>query len=364
MGPAALRCADFLQRLTRTPASWRPASPLHQVPFAADPEKGGDNGIVYVWQGAQASSADAQLAKEVADWRFQGHAGYTIRVLRTDEGPDRIFWGALGGQAAVPSFPAAADARMYRCSIIDGVFSAKEQLPQFCQDDLEEHTVALLVGKGSVSVWVGVLASDVVQKLAAASAREWARRAGLNAQAAVATVAQGDEPIEFTSLFHAWGRFRVWQRARASPYDAGSAHCCVRHGGSFADHVLCRHHGRRAGRQIDRAVDLGRPLQLLDNLEDPFPPRPAANLRHPDSPFLVNTFPPVAAAAAEQPLVLSSLDGTPFPIRGWARPGAKIKVRAIAAAAAACAVLFCPPAPCYLNPCSLLDLPKSLLLAP
>mmetsp|Transcript_31254 Transcript_31254/g.93807 ORF Transcript_31254/g.93807 Transcript_31254/m.93807 type:complete len:1472 (-) Transcript_31254:63-4478(-) len=133
--------------------------------------------------------------------------------------------------------PGVATTRLFKCAFHDIVFRVREKVPQVCQDDLEEDGVAIVTAAASpVWIWIGPLASDVLVRLAKAAANELARRCGLEQK--VVTVLCGQEPVQFTRLFHGWAR------------------------------------------SILRSIELKRTIPMLKNVLDPLPAQPPLHRRY------------------------------------------------------------------------------------
>lgn len=245
--------------------SWRPLTYTRTIEVPCKPESlnshgafllkvptadGGDGGIVYVWLGSQMAEEDKAIARAlpITDmWK-----DYTFKTIAEGtEAPECFFWSTLPGPE--PKFDRAfggiRSTRVFECSCLSG-FSVREIIPQVIhQDSLDEHLAYVISSPGSVYLWIGHVAGEVLRRWSRGAAREYAKRAmtTLELKAPEFTLVEGGcEPFEFTRLFHGWGR------------------------------------------SIQKTVDLARPIPLLRNILDPLPPRPVLYERHPEAPFYLH----------------------------------------------------------------------------
>ena len=214
------------------------------------PTNGGDDGIVYLWLGSQVAEEDRAIARALPITEMW--EDYTFKTIAEGtEAPERFFWSTLPGPE--PKFDRAfggiRGTRVFECACLGG-FTVQEIIPQVIhQDSLDEHLAYIVSSQGSVYLWIGHVAGEVLRKWSSGAAREYAKRsmATLELDAPDVTFVEGGcEPFEFTRLFHGWGR------------------------------------------SIQKTIDLARPIPYLRHVLDPLPPQPVLHRRHPEAPFYLH----------------------------------------------------------------------------
>ncbi|EGD83490.1 hypothetical protein PTSG_04098 [Salpingoeca rosetta] len=193
---------------------------LLQVPF----EGADDRGILYVWHGDEASKTLLDAAQELGQHSIWG-AQFSKQVIAQGHEPEHFFLSALGVSKlpeTVRDGPRIDAARFWACTNRDGFFRVEERSDWFCQDDLMDEDAAIVDTHGTVYLWIGPFASDVLIKLATASVQEYVRQLPPQRNASVEdiqTLIKGGEPFEFTSIFHGWSHHLQGAKELSKPLD-------------------------------------------------------------------------------------------------------------------------------------------------
>eukprot|EP01126_Amoeba_proteus_P060011 TRINITY_DN789_c0_g1_i2.p1 TRINITY_DN789_c0_g1~~TRINITY_DN789_c0_g1_i2.p1 ORF type:complete len:892 (-),score=219.66 TRINITY_DN789_c0_g1_i2:185-2860(-) len=165
---------------------------------------------MWVWYGKGSNNFEKQCASLLVD-RVQERGGEKVKVVIEEESEPAEFWEALGGKVQYSNEPhrqtRAFKARLFQCTSRTGVFKVTE-IPNFCQDDLDEDDVMLLDTWQEVFVWVGSKAGkkEKEKQLALDIATEYVEKAddGRDSECPIYTVDAGEEPIQFTAYFKGW----------------------------------------------------------------------------------------------------------------------------------------------------------------
>eukprot|EP00043_Microstomoeca_roanoka_P013704 m.134654 g.134654 ORF g.134654 m.134654 type:complete len:1425 (+) comp15827_c0_seq2:79-4353(+) len=211
-------------------------------------------GVVYVWQGAQASKSMLDVSKAIGNHVIWG-ANFSRQMVLQGNEPERFFLSALD-ISAMPNLdevgPHIDAVRFFVCTNRQGHFRVADCSDWFCQDDLRDEDVAILDLGTNVSLWIGPYASDVLIKLSEASAQEYIRQLppsrGLDIND-LRIIIQGKEPFDFTAVFHGWSHHLQAAKELSKPLD-------------FLGHVKgdnyqrqCYEDGRQATHEIVLAED-------------------------------------------------------------------------------------------------------------
>lgn len=169
----------------------------------------------FLWCGACATEEEKTIAREVmekmGDWRQSG-GGAPKLVQEVQEGDEPgAFWKFLDAEGnrerkyPLRQLSSRREARLFHCSLGTGTFTVRE-VPHYCQDDLVRDNAFLLDAWEVVYVWLGIAVHPTEVKMALEVAVEYADRAPDDRRKPVAVriVRQPEEPLVFTTHFHAW----------------------------------------------------------------------------------------------------------------------------------------------------------------
>ncbi|KYQ88824.1 protovillin [Tieghemostelium lacteum] len=101
--------------------------------------------------------------------------------------------------------------RLFQCSNNSGVFKVFE-IFDFSQDDLDQDDVMILDTGREIFVWIGKDSNDVEKSMSMETALEYVQAAPQSRKDdPIYRIESSEEPIQFTSCFHAWDVQKVGQ---------------------------------------------------------------------------------------------------------------------------------------------------------
>eukprot|EP01104_Vermistella_antarctica_P017206 TRINITY_DN6065_c0_g1_i1.p1 TRINITY_DN6065_c0_g1~~TRINITY_DN6065_c0_g1_i1.p1 ORF type:complete len:1395 (+),score=344.46 TRINITY_DN6065_c0_g1_i1:106-4185(+) len=163
---------------------------------------------MFVWTGKHSSPSEEILAKNMCD-KINTQS---LPISLVEEGRETAeFWTAIGGEIDRPfvsKMERPPAPRMFECSCITGEFKVDEIRP-FSPNDvlLAKDDCLLLDAHHTVFLWRGWGCSESVFNLTSKLAEKYVShaRSSRSLDVPLAYVNSFEEPVEFTSLFHAWG---------------------------------------------------------------------------------------------------------------------------------------------------------------
>jgi hypothetical protein len=122
---------------------------------------------VTIWRGSASNEGQQQMVQDIARDLLPLDEVSDRSLLILDEGNEtHDFWASLGERGNVPAAEETSHAhepRMYQCTDVTGVFNV-EELECAGQEDLDENRVMIVDCGHAVYVWMGSMASEVLQE--------------------------------------------------------------------------------------------------------------------------------------------------------------------------------------------------------
>lgn len=163
---------------------------------------------LYIWIGSKSIQSERDVAKSIAEKKFNLPPDSELEVITIDEGEEHEeFWNLLNGKQDYDTDVSFMQhTRLFRCSNDKGYFSISEKYTDFCQDDLSDDDIMILDNGSQVFLWVGSKSSEVEVKLAYKSAQVYVQnlRVKEGKQRQLMLTLRGKESKKFTKCFHAW----------------------------------------------------------------------------------------------------------------------------------------------------------------